>query len=413
MANALRESLTSVLTAFSWIPYLSGRSVPTPRRVKLPDLIAALPDASSAFRINANCKEVVKASREWVKEHGISSPYSVRLPGSFSGSNATRPDQEPDGVTVNTDENEGQHAFDMKAGLLAAMCFPTADRTQLRFCADFLNWMMHLECRIAVLDRADSANLLQAIISILNNEEGLKGKEAGFGSGLVSILTRLKCSPEAPFVFDKLKDTLKDYFLSNIQKISELPERRVFSANTYISEQRKCGWPAFIFILIEYSQGLNLSSDIWRKTLYLNSVRDATADILVYAADIYARVGRKPYCTYCQGYNAVALLEHAESLDLQSAVDNVGALCIARVHEMSKLQSSILSKCSASSGSRTELKAKSDADISSYVRGLGNCVRGMLYWAFESECYFGSDAAYVRMTLSVETAGAVHGSGDQ
>ncbi|THH07887.1 hypothetical protein EW145_g3074 [Phellinidium pouzarii] len=380
MASALWNSLISHLTAPSWIPYTTERGIPSPCRIKLPDLLTALPDASSAFRINGRCKEVSDASLEWVTEFRLRTSRSNRTDEPFMLEDSVGP------VDEGQYDADEEHEVYIKAGLLAAMCFPTANYTQLRLCTDVLNWMFLLECRLEILNHADASKLLQDIIS---------------------ILARLKRSPESPFIFDRFKNNLQLYLPSLVQKPMASSAQHIPSVKTYVTQQREHGWPALLFILIEYSQGLKLSPDTWKKTPSLTSMKEAAGDIVLYAADIYDRIGRVSQSIYPkQTHNAVALLEYTQSLDLQSAVDSVGELCAARVRELARYHPTVLSKCSSPSLAGAGIKEILNTDIVLYAQGLGDCVRGVLHWAFETERYFGRDAGFVRMTLSVEMTGS-------
>ena len=43
------------------------------------------------------------------------------------------------------------------------------------------------------------------------------------------------------------------------------------------------------------------------------------------------------------------------------------------------------------------MRAPSDVEI--YVRALGDCVRGVIYWAYESEVFFGRDGAQATLVV--------------
>ncbi|KAH8116008.1 hypothetical protein DFH11DRAFT_1507125 [Phellopilus nigrolimitatus] len=403
--TAIWDSLTSLCNAFSWTPYLSSElGSRVPRRVKLPDVLTALPDASSKFRVNALCKEVSNASDVWVYgELGLLSPELLSA-DTQSIANPEAPALFEELHTEGTRTlDHGDQKLDMKAGLLAAMCFPTADRSQLRLCTDFLNWMLLLEHRLAIVDFSTARGFLKEMnFCVTSNECCADTADSGFVRGLQSVLSRLKCSPEAPFIFDRFTEALQAYLSFLSQQILEYSERRTPpNIKMCMSLKRERGWTVLLFLLIEYSQGLKLGQVTGREKTNLRPMRDAAADAIIYASDIYARTsqGDPSGRSFC--YNIVALLEHERSLDLQCAIDTAGELCTSRARDLASLESGVSVESVSSPKS-----SRADTDIAVFARGLGDCVRGVLHWGFESERYFGRDGAYVRMTMAVETTGA-------
>lgn len=102
-------------------------------------------------------------------------------------------------------------------------------------------------------------------------------------------------------------------------------------------------------------------------------------------------------------WNAVSILERSRSLILQDAVDEIGDICASKLRELAALQTSIKREGNSSpsdSGPETRTRAKEDRAL--YARALVHCVMGLLYWAFETEWYFGADAPNVRLTMFID-----------
>lgn len=158
---------TSLRHALTWNPYFSERTTTNrvPRRLRLPDLFLPLQEHSERdFRVNSLCKATSEASDAWI---------SAILP--LAGDSNSRTSRKLS--TIISEEN-----IDMKAGLLAALCFPAVDAVQLRLCADVLNWLFHLEYRLAALSNHAATVLLQNLSQVINGRSD--NIEGGFAEAL-------------------------------------------------------------------------------------------------------------------------------------------------------------------------------------------------------------------------------------
>lgn len=150
---------SGIRRALSWNPYFSERSARSTRSLKLPDLFAPLGEgASSEFEINRHCKKVTDASEAWFREQCQLSAAST---------------------SSEKEETQVQDSIDLKAGLLAAICFPAVDFGQLRLCADFLNWMLHFEYQLAFLDTAAARKLVQESLQLSEDPTSSVGEGTG------------------------------------------------------------------------------------------------------------------------------------------------------------------------------------------------------------------------------------------
>lgn len=164
--------LSGIRRALSWNPYFSERSSRSLRSLKLPDLFAPLGEgASSEFEINPHCKKVTDASDAWFREQCQLSTASTSSPTSSTSSHEK-------------DNTHCEDGIDLKAGLLAAICFPAVDFGQLRLCADFLNWMLHFEYQLALSDPASASRIVQESLQLA------KDPSAAVGEGIGRVLKR-------------------------------------------------------------------------------------------------------------------------------------------------------------------------------------------------------------------------------
>lgn len=123
---------SSLLSRIAWNPYYAS----SPRRhsmsrLKLPAIITAL-DSKFELEVNEWCSAVTKDTKEWT-ESQIDFTH-LKIKRSQSAGEATEEEVHDSSVIP-----------DIKPSLLSAMAYPFADFTQLRVCADCLQWMFLLQ----------------------------------------------------------------------------------------------------------------------------------------------------------------------------------------------------------------------------------------------------------------------------
>lgn len=89
-------------------------------------------------------------------------------------------------------------------------------------------------------------------------------------------------------------------------------------------------------------------------------------------------------------HNMIVVVQTQEQLDLQSAIDYVGSLCLGCIDRFQTLRDALPS-----------WGPDIDEQLAVYVDGLGDWMIGNLVWSFETERYFGRAGAQVRAELSV------------
>lgn len=269
---------SGIRRALSWNPYFSERSARSTRSLKLPDLFAPLGEgASSEFEINRHCKKVTDASEAWFREQCQLSAAST---------------------SSEKEETQVQDSIDLKAGLLAAICFPAVDFGQLRLCADFLNWMLHFEYQLAFLDTAAARKLVKESLQLSEDPTSSAGEGTGralkrsvsfsafplcsFDLILIfsSILIRLQSKTN---FFKRFSETLQAYVHVLDQQLQDRQQHVVPDIESYIALQREGGWPRLLFLLLECSQGLSTSEITWSKNRGLTQLTEAAADVLMYS----------------------------------------------------------------------------------------------------------------------------------
>ena len=90
--------------------------------------------------------------------------------------------------------------------------------------------------------------------------------------------------------------------------------------------------------------------------------------------------------------NLITVIMNQNNLDMQSAVDLVGAMCKEVFDRFMDLKHNKIPSWSP----------EVDEDVRIYVEGLADWMVGTLHWSFESERYLGKEAQKVRETLVVQ-----------
>ena len=165
MATSIWNAVTSLRDAISWspMPNVQVRTQSTIRRIKVPDILGAFPERLSDFEVNPHCAWVTDKSNEWGRR------FDLLTSSSRNGE---------DGVASSSQEHRGQSQTseksrnipDPKAGLLASLCFPTVNATQLQICADVLNWMLLMQVRLSGLREDERKQFLMSLVSALTSE---------------------------------------------------------------------------------------------------------------------------------------------------------------------------------------------------------------------------------------------------
>jgi hypothetical protein len=87
----------------------------------------------------------------------------------------------------------------------------------------------------------------------------------------------------------------------------------------------------------------------------------------------------------------IVVLMREQGLDLQGAVDYVGALCKGTIQRFEDNRAMLPSW-------GDEL----DKQVAIYVEGLQNWIVGSLHWSFDSERYFGKEGLQVKQNRVVK-----------
>ncbi|KAK0624077.1 terpenoid synthase [Immersiella caudata] len=141
--------------------------------------------------------------------------------------------------------------------------------------------------------------------------------------------------------------------------------------------------PAFALAELE----LEMPEEVYRHPL-LERMRDCTVYIVSTTNDVYSYPVER-----ARGHalhNLVTVVMHQMDLSPQAAIDWIADWIDSLVRDFLRCQADLPS-----------WGPEIDAQVSKYIDGLGNWVRGNDHWSFESQRYFGTAGAEVRKTRQI------------
>ncbi|KAH9895693.1 terpenoid synthase [Cubamyces lactineus] len=279
-------------------------------------------NAHFELRSNQHCSHVTLSSEKWA----LSSPLfldaeeEARLPGA-------------------------------RLGLLAALCFPTCDASQLLAITKFLIVMLHWTDRPRSL-YADE-EMLDPIWTKYFRPTTRRDWQKRFQKHLAAF--RLN---RAIFSQDSMHGVVPDL-------------------ESYIGIRRDACGVKMLLDLVIYAAGLNIPQYIYEHPV-LRRLRQDAADIIGWATDV-AAYARRPHSS-----NLIAVLVNERRYTPQAAAHCAGNLVKDTIDNFVANEASLPSF------------GDWDSDVRAYVQGLQDCIAGTLNWLYETDRYFGDAAEDVR-----------------
>ncbi|KAH7926001.1 terpenoid synthase [Leucogyrophana mollusca] len=287
--------------------------------VQLPDLLAST--SPFELRTNRHCRSVSSASEKWLKEVGV---------------------------------DVGDQWRKTKVGLLAALCYPRADPTQLRLVTDFLSLL------------------------VAADEHGYDGAHDPFAR-MADRLSR--AGYKNPAWCMRFHRSLRAYREARSHLALDADSDVVPDLETYVELRRDASGLRMAFDLVEYAGGLELPERVFGRSML--RLVECACDIVAWSEDIAS-------CAKAQSSNKhtiVNVLMKERGISLAAALMQAGTL----------VQQSIDAFLAAERALPSWRDHTVDADMRFYVQGLRDWIAGSVNWYYESERYFGDKGNEVRM----------------
>ncbi|KIJ56930.1 hypothetical protein M422DRAFT_149352 [Sphaerobolus stellatus SS14] len=153
--------------------------------------------------------------------------------------------------------------------------------------------------------------------------------------------------------------------------------------DTYITIRRDTSGLKPLIDFLEYTLQIDIPDHVINHPV-LETMKDCTNDFATWSNDLYSFNKEQ---ARDDPYNMVAILMNRYDMDLQSAVDAVGDMCVAALEEFEVLKDHLPS-----------WEPSIDEAVSRYIQGLENWFVACLHWSFLSGRYFGKDGLRIRET---------------
>ncbi|KAL1943532.1 hypothetical protein VTO73DRAFT_3977 [Trametes versicolor] len=238
-----------------------------------------------------------------------------------------------------------------RLGLLAALCFPTCDASQLFAITKFLIVITHW------VDRPRS---------LYADEEAFDPVWAKY----FRPTTRREWQK-------RFQRHLAAFRLGQALTAQDAAQGIVPDLESYIGLRRDACGVRMLLDLVLYAGGLNVPPYVYEHPV-LRRLRQDAADIIAWSTDV-AAYARRPHSS-----NIIAVLMHERRYTAQAAAHFAGNLVKDTITNFVTNEMSL-----PAFGDR-------DADVRAYVQGLRDCVVGTLHWLYETDRYFGETAEDVR-----------------
>ncbi|KAG9313621.1 isoprenoid synthase domain-containing protein [Chiua virens] len=265
-------------------------------------------------------------------------------------------------------DDASRHAFHgLKGGKLTAMCYPNVGYPQLRVCADFLNWLFHLD---NLSDDMTDRGLDEVANLVMNSmyHPHTYRSPARLNRMTTDFCKRI-VQTAAPGTLQRFRETMDLFFQAIHQQARDRASGTIPDLESYIALRRDTSGCKPCWALIEYAHHLHIPDDVMNHPI-IQSLGEATNDLVTWSNDIFSYDVEQ---SKGHTHNMIDVIMYEQGLGLQAAVDVVGDLC----------------------------KACPRSVLRVYVDGLADWIVGSLHWSFETERYFGKTGMRVKQTKRV------------
>ncbi|KXN86841.1 Delta(6)-protoilludene synthase [Leucoagaricus sp. SymC.cos] len=269
--------------------------------------------------------------------------------------------------------------------------FPSTSHYVLIFCPAIIRlaWdLMHLffvfDEYTDVEDKRGAQAVHQVIREILANpEEPSQQKDACVSAIARDFWLRARASvPAGASCIRHFVDAWTSYTAAVIEEADDRANKRYRSFEDYMRIRKNTAGGAPTLALTEF--GLDLPDEVFDHPI-VASLRDRAETLIVLVNDIYSFIMEKSRGLAI--HNGVEIVMRERNISIQEAMDWLGNYC-------NELAGSFLIEFESLPSWGPDV----DARVAKYVNGLGQWVRGIDDWHFESARYFGSAGPVIKQT---------------
>ncbi|KAJ3576387.1 hypothetical protein NP233_g482 [Leucocoprinus birnbaumii] len=268
--------------------------------------------------------------------------------------------------------------------LLASLTYSPREKELIRLGCDLMNLFFVFDEYTDVEDRDGVQVIHQKIQDIFMNPGDLPPRKENCVFAVARDFWRHARAqvPEDASCLQHFLDTWTEYTAAVVQEADDRAKKRYRSFDDYMKIRRNTAGGGPTLALIEF--GLDLPEEVYYHPV-ISSLREKAEILIVLVNDIYSYIMEKS--RGLATHNGVEILIHERHITLQNAMDWLGDYC-----------NEIAEAFLADMKSVPSWGADVDTRVFLYIDGLGQWVRGIDDWHFESARYFGSEAAIVKQT---------------
>ncbi|KAF8509108.1 terpenoid synthase [Hysterangium stoloniferum] len=276
------------------------------------------------------------------------------------------------------------------SGQLAAFCYNHCSDERLRIVCDFMIVLFLLDDLSDDLVTQDTEILADVTMNAMNFPEfyrptHTKGKEQPDMEPDSSKLTRDYWSRMAagagPEVQARIIENVELYLVAVHQQAQDRASSNIPSLNAYIEHRRLSSGCKPLFDIMEYSLDIQLPAHIVDHPLMI-TMKNCVNDFVALSNDIFSyNVEQARGDTH----NIIAVMMKNYDLDLQSAIDRIGDICIKAINDYRQARAQFPS-----------YGPEIDAQLSLFFHGLQSWMSGNLEWSFETPRYLGPQRHEIR-----------------
>ncbi|KAH9951865.1 terpenoid synthase [Amylocystis lapponica] len=331
----------------------------TPKQFVMPDLIAACPFPCT---VQPNGDAIADQSDRWL--------------------DASCPD---------LGEKERAKLYGIRAGILAAYCYPYCDDERFRVIADYINYLFHLD---DLSDEVKDAALLASTVlnacwvpQYYKPTRGQPDKEPAVGRIARDWWQRMSTTSK-PGPQERFKESFQAFFEAvELEARHRAGEDTVPDVESYIEMRRDTSGCKCSFNLIEYALDIDLPDFVLEHPV-MKLLHQSANDVISWSNDVYSFNVEQTRGEY---FNLVVNFMQHQNLSLQEALDLIGKLYKENIDVFIENAAQLPS-----------WGPEIDRDVDRYVQGLRDWIIGCLHWSFDSKRYFGDRGTEIKKTLVVD-----------
>ncbi|KAL0579187.1 hypothetical protein V5O48_002809 [Marasmius crinis-equi] len=271
--------------------------------------------------------------------------------------------------------------------LLASLAYPLLNKDGNRVGCDLMNFFFVVDEYTDVASAGDARRLCDIVMDALRNPQTPRPAGEWIGGEIARQFWGNAIVTGTPSFQRRFIQTFEDYLDAVVEQAIDRNESRIRDVETYFQIRRKTigALPSFAVLEIH----MNLPEEVFDDPV-ITRLADLAVDMIILTND---------FCSYNveqargdDSHNIIRVIMDLNETDIPGALVYISSLHDHLSHEFLDLVSKV------PKFGDSEL----DAEVSTYVDGLGNWVRANDCWSFESQRYFGNQGLEIQKQRVVE-----------